>query len=537
MFVSFYSYQGKPNEVPKDLGRVIDTEEVNLITDAFPCLNLTLEIGHNIESNYCSFRYPNATSKTYYWFIDDIRKFENIYYFKLTLDVIQTYWGSVEGETQIIERSSSLAPRGYLMDSKWKTGKNLRWTKKTSTTNPFNLNVRDGKHFVMTVGRKRDLFYSDVSIMDVANGGCVTTYAMDYDKLKNFTDRLWSYNPSDLLNNWFFQPLDAIMSLRCYPFHIPDGVDHVQSEDVEFRIGDERFTGGVFDLPLTVKRIMNSQVIIDLGTIDTTRVYSDFRDYPPYTNYKMFLPFVGLIDFPLYEYYSKNKIHVKYIVDLNTGSTLVCFYDENDQSVPLKTLNATIGFDVPLTKTGFDQIAGGIVQMAASAAITAAGVPFMNPSTSTSVTTIKSKTSQHDRGEDDGRLRVAGYEKVEETRTTEGEYNNPSREVMQYMRLGNTAVNTFLQPTPSQSNGGCDHNLFRDMPMVIVLFTYTCAPVEDEMQIAKYGKLVMRSAKLQDCSGFASVSEPNIPMNGMTTEIYNAMVEILANGIYIREDN
>lgn len=527
MNVNFYNYQGKPNEVPKNLGSVVAGYNINLITDNFPCLTVNIELSVNVEANYITFHYPNAQGRLYSWFVDDITKFENMYTYHCTMDVLATYWNDIKAESQVIERSSSLTPTSAMQDALWKTGKNLKVTTTTASgaTAPFTSSLAGQHTVIATAGRS--YYMSDSDLNDYTNSHMLTVYALNQTQTDKLAEWFWSTAPSALLTQWLLNPLEGVVASKVYPFSVQKGtlgVDYTLTRMLA--MGDAQLDMGQDN---DAMRLLNSNVRLYLGSFNIQKPYGDFRDYPPYTSYKMWLPYVGLTDFPAYEFYG-STCHVNYHVSLPTGATIITFSTTSTGANPRHAITAQLGYDLPLTKTGMDAIAGQLVQAGANIALMASGIPALGGSVtqtaSTVTTTIKEYNPDNPRQIMSKRVETVDIDSA----TGKGDANPVVHGVM---GMAQTAINAFMTPAPSQTLGNLSSNPYRELPLNAILYTYTCEAVDDDGQKAKYGKLVMKSAVLNTLNGFCKVNTPILPMKGMTHAVYNRLLSILSDGFYI----
>lgn len=531
MNVNFYNYQGRPNEVPKNLGSVVAGYNINLITDNFPCLTVNIELSVNVDANYITFRYPNAQGRLYSWFVDDITKFENIFTYHCTLDVLATYWNDIKAESQMIERSSSLTPSGSMQDALWKTGKALKvsTTVASGSTATFSSSLT-GRHSVIVTGGRSNIGEHTMSVTDLndySNSRMLHVYALDQSQTNKLGEWLWSTSPTAILSKWLLNPLDAIVASKVYPFSINRGtLDADYTLESELAMGDALVVMGEDNKAM---RLLNSNVRLFLGSFTMEKPYGDFRDYPPYTSYKMWLPYVGLTDFPAYEFYGKT-FYVNYHVSLPTGATIITFSTSSTGNNPTHTISTQLGYDLPLTKTGMDAVAGQLVQAGTNIALMASGIPALGGSVtqtaSTVTTTIKEYNPENPRQIMSKRVETVDIDSA----TGKDDTNSVGHSVM---GMAQTAINAFMTPAPSQIVGNASSNPYRNLPLYAILYTYTCEAVDDAGQKTKYGRLVMKTAVLNTLNGFCKVNMPVLPMKGMTHAVYNRLMSIMADGFYI----
>ena len=135
-------------------------------------------------------------------------------------------------------------------------------------------------------------------------------------------------------------PMDFIVSLRMFP------IKNLLSY-VEYATGTICF--GRYTSPMTSKMYMTSSnvLILDLGSFyfNDGGLQNDFRDYEPYTQYSIFIPFCGIISLTASECINQT-ISIKMIVDLATGACTAVVYTDK---VPYKYVDSIIGIEVPVS--------------------------------------------------------------------------------------------------------------------------------------------------------------------------------------------
>lgn len=107
------------------------------------------------------------------------------------------------------------------------------------------------------------------------------------------------------------EPMDAIISLMFFPFNPAKYFVTVPSNaNVMF---------GALDTGISAKEWQNTLITIDMGGCTFAPEFGDFRDYAPYTQCQLFLPYLGSVDIDA-QIYLGHTITVKYVVDLCTGA-------------------------------------------------------------------------------------------------------------------------------------------------------------------------------------------------------------------------
>lgn len=119
---------------------------------------------------------------------------------------------------------------------------------------------------------------------------------------------LWSSNFIDQLLKLFSSPMDAIIGL--HKIYATPATGAVQNIKV-----------GYLDSGVSSKVVTEQYTTIDCGTINCYEYFGNVLDYNPYTNLRLYLPFIGIIELANSDVMRSN-INVVYHVDVLTGACL-----------------------------------------------------------------------------------------------------------------------------------------------------------------------------------------------------------------------
>ena len=196
-------------------------------------------------------------------------------------------------------------------------------------------------------------------------------YALSVNGILDLSDFLWNGDESvidDIINSLklFGQnPINAIMSLRLYPFNVGALIPSVVSEEIVLG----RVATGVYGLKIP----NNSGTTIDLGSLYIDGHFGDFRDYSPYTSYNLYVPFVGTVNLNPNDFLY-HKVNIKMVIDITSGKATAIIYADG---IPMQYLDGMIGVEIPITGENMGQTANaiiGAVGSTASAALTGGGI-------------------------------------------------------------------------------------------------------------------------------------------------------------------
>ena len=184
--------------------------------------------------------------------------------------------------------------------------------------------------------------------------GCFATYwAMSQTEVNKLADDLFNDTFIDIISNsiTFYggNPIDAIMSLRLYPFNISDLGINASTAHVKLFGKDTTAIGNILST--------NYSGIINFGTCTLAERYGNFLDYSPYTKAQLYIPYCKTVDIDI-SICIKKTISVKVIVDVTTGECCAVVYADN---IPIAYSNGKIGIDIPLTGSSTAGIGSSIL--------------------------------------------------------------------------------------------------------------------------------------------------------------------------------
>ena len=194
----------------------------------------------------------------------------------------------------------------------------------------------------------------DLNIFTIPTTSWNSFYVLDLADLTNLSQFLWNSEESvynsivkglALCGN---KPLDAIISLRLYPFNI---LSYCESVDNNLQIG--RVT---VDTIQTAKRLTKITPFIHVGSKYIERYYGDYKDYTPYTSLTLYLPYYGNLEIDTNSVMGKT-LDINLIFDIYTGTaTYILSVNGNI----IKLVDCNIGFDIPITSTDYSTVTSSI---------------------------------------------------------------------------------------------------------------------------------------------------------------------------------
>ena len=187
-------------------------------------------------------------------------------------------------------------------------------------------------------------------------------FAMSASSVLQLSDFLWNADETtidDIINSlklFGANPVNAIMSLRLYPFDVGTMAGSLDAEKIILgRVDTE-----VYGLKLT----NNANAIIDLGKLYIAAHFGDFRDYSPYSAYNLYIPFIGTVSLNPNDYLNR-MISIKMIIDITTGKATAIIYANG---IPMQYLDGMIAIEIPITSENMGQTANAIIGAVGSTA-------------------------------------------------------------------------------------------------------------------------------------------------------------------------
>ena len=174
------------------------------------------------------------------------------------------------------------------------------------------------------------------------------------------------------IGNWFKNdPLEAFLDLKIYPVIVPQYPSAtLYNRNVKF---------GKFDTGVTMHEFAGANANGSCQIKSTTISFggaTDFSDLEPYTDIKLFLPFIGFVDIAPSMVRGKT-VTITYYVNYITGE-IVCYL--SCDSKIFKTVSGHFGMSIPITRTNAQEkiqtrlitAANAVMTVGASAAAIAA---------------------------------------------------------------------------------------------------------------------------------------------------------------------
>lgn len=310
------------------------------------------------------FNYIKAFGR-YYYRTDVVAISENVWDFSCKIDVLASNRNNIGNSRLYVQRASARYDVGLIDDF-------------------FPANV--GRNVLVETGK--DLFSTSGYYVLGLTGkpeaepkSAVTYYKLSKDELKAlleyfYTDSNFSEVIKDSVTKGFFNPFQYIVSCQWFPFTFTMST----GDTVPIRFGwwnDTGLNGHRIDSYVTLG-VPNGQ------KIKIPRHYSpnnDYRNNEPYSVYKLYIPFFGMINLSSAQLINYSDIGYKLFVDVNTGAGLLRIFgvaSDGSESI-ITDVSSQVGVDIALAQTGmtlgsFAQSAiGGIASAVMGSSLGAVG--------------------------------------------------------------------------------------------------------------------------------------------------------------------
>lgn len=178
-----------------------------------------------------------------------------------------------------------------------------------------------------------------------------TTYILSDTQLKEIGDELWSANFMENILMLSNSPIENILSCKIFPTTFNGVASAV-------KIGNVTMLNGA-----TAKKISASGLSKETGAITFPQKYNSFLDFAPFTNAKIFIPFVGFQPLPVADFIGA-QLSLRYVFDVVTGAVTV--YILRNGAV-FDKYSGICAVDVPITASNRAQVEVGQIQSAITA--------------------------------------------------------------------------------------------------------------------------------------------------------------------------
>lgn len=175
-----------------------------------------------------------------------------------------------------------------------------------------------------------------------------TTYLLTKTQLNSLGDELWSPNFMQNVLMLSNSPIENILSCKIFPTTF-SGVA------AALKVGNVTMLSGQ-----NVQKISASGLSKDTGAVNFPQLYNSFLDFEPFTQARIFIPFVGFQPLPVANFIGA-QISLRYVFDVVTGAVSVYLLRNG---YVFDKYSGICAVDVPLTASNRAQVEVGQIQSA-----------------------------------------------------------------------------------------------------------------------------------------------------------------------------
>ena len=204
-------------------------------------------------------------------------------------------------------------------------------------------------------------------VPSVAGHGFCTIYVPSAQELGQMSSYLWSGAfDVDQVIKLFSNPMDSILGLSAVP------VDLVGTSE-------QIYLGGVALTGITMPKYTGrTSVKVDFGTMTVEERWGSYLDYEPYTQFSIYLPFIGIKPVKADDIMGKT-INLTYAIDILSGGC-VAYIRPSGGSV-LYEWSGQCALQIPVTARNYDnvfQTAMSVVGAVGAAVVAPASAPVLS---------------------------------------------------------------------------------------------------------------------------------------------------------------
>ena len=178
-----------------------------------------------------------------------------------------------------------------------------------------------------------------------------TTYIVSEKQLQEIGNELWSPNFMDNILMLSNSPIENILSCKIFPTSFSGTPSAV-------KIGNVTMLNGA-----TAQKIGSTGLSKETGSITFSKKYNSFLDFAPFTNAKLFIPFVGFQPLPVASFIGA-QLSLRYVFDVVTGAVTVYLLRNG---YVFDKYSGICAVDVPITASNRAQVEVGQIQSALTA--------------------------------------------------------------------------------------------------------------------------------------------------------------------------
>lgn len=192
------------------------------------------------------------------------------------------------------------------------------------------------------------------TLTTVATSGLAHIYNPTLAEVRQLGGVLWSSNFMENLKKIFVNPMDGIIG-----FHILYATPKVSDA--------QEIVLGYYGTGVNSKVVTNQYVTVDCGFVAVDEWWNDARDYEPYVDVSLYLPFIGIVPLKANDIINSH-VKVKYHVDVLTGTCLAMVeIAKFNSSGVLYQFVGNCAVTIPLSSGNYTAVITSLLAVASSA--------------------------------------------------------------------------------------------------------------------------------------------------------------------------
>ena len=274
-----------------------------------------------LSGDYTGYNYLSWGGRYYY--ISDVQYETNdIQVLACTLDLLATY------------KSNILASNAFVSYSSYEYNTRIPDARLCSA-GEIHYNVASA--ILPATSSSGTYFFQCVGYRDAETSGFVNLYALTEQELSVINNEF--YDNDDLiaqLAQYFTSAFDCVKSCRWMPFLVTSGTaSHVY-------LGN--YDSGAEGLLVTDKS--NTHNV----TLAIPWEWEDYRNQSPYTEFILYLPFVGVVHIESTEFLGATNINIAIAVDYMTGQIIYQIINPVSGNPPIATFSGSCSVEIPVSQ-------------------------------------------------------------------------------------------------------------------------------------------------------------------------------------------
>ena len=179
----------------------------------------------------------------------------------------------------------------------------------------------------------------------------VQTYVLSRSALIQCAQAWYNTDPATIadiltgLKMFGDKPYESLAGITLYPFDVTRIVNTSVQSYIYFGTYQMQLTGVSLNKAISLK----SNAYLDCGTIYLAPLQRSYRDFEPYTQLDVYLPYIGWQRMDIGLLINK-RVNVRYYVDIHTRACVACILANG---VLVATYNGTIGVGLPVTSADY----------------------------------------------------------------------------------------------------------------------------------------------------------------------------------------